>query len=138
MEKQLDEEHREDVAKLVEQGQRVYAHKHDLFKYFATLSSGAILFVSAFMERQAGCPKNRWPIIAAMILFTISMMTSIGVMFFAGRQSIILGLAALPWVRRDDKKTGQREAFLHGCEAAASIAFSLAVILVGLFFVISF
>lgn len=134
----MTEEVEKELGRLMEMGQLVYSHKYDLFKYFATLSSGAILFISAFLGQQASCPTKKLLIIISMFLFFVSMATSIGVMFFAGRQRVILGLRTITIIRHDEKKSDRRESRIHLCEAVATIAFSLAVILVGVFFLLSF
>jgi len=138
MEKPVNEEAEKELNRLMEMGQLVYTYKYDLFKYFATLSSGAILFISAFLGQQSSCPTKKWLIIVSMFLFLLSMATSIGAMFFTAHESVTYGLMTVTFIKHNQKRSDLRAKLIRICRVVATIAFSLAVILVGVFFLSSY
>jgi hypothetical protein len=134
----MDEVTSKEINRLTEMGQKVYSFKYDFFKFFATLSSGAILFISAFLSGHESEPAQKGLIIISMFMFFLSMVTSIGAMLFASHQSIIVGLMTISLLKHNEAKSDKREILLKACKWAATLSFIIAILLVGTFFLLSF
>jgi hypothetical protein len=80
---------------IIEPAQALYSYRYDFAKHLTTLSSGGILFVSAFLAIKADATYANYIVYLSMASFGLSMIISLWQMLLLTRQSGLLGYFAL-------------------------------------------
>lgn len=93
---------------MAEPAQMLYRYRYDFARHLTTLSSGGILFVSAYLGLTAQVPHARLMILISASSFGLSLLVSFFEMLVLTRQGARLGFHLLTGAAQTDSGLGAR------------------------------